>query len=141
MSVKNRSSKLEIGKILEILPHRYPFVLVDRVTLIEPGKRITGHKMVSYNEPWCGRADHQALARSGILACASTVRRTNSLMLPGHRRQFATVARRSARPRVSVVHHPQRGLAAGEASVEGTLCTQATARFDRRSRVEPWPSC
>lgn len=47
-----RATSLDIQKILEILPHRYPFVLVDRVTDIEPGKRIRGHKNVSYNEPW-----------------------------------------------------------------------------------------
>ncbi len=44
--------ELDIQKILEILPHRYPFVLVDRVTAIDKGKSIEGHKMVSFNEPW-----------------------------------------------------------------------------------------
>ena len=44
---------LEIARILEILPHRYPFVLVDRVDAVEKGKRIVGRKMVSANEPWC----------------------------------------------------------------------------------------
>ncbi len=44
--------KLDIGKILQILPHRYPFLLVDRVIEVVPAQRIRGHKMVSYNEPW-----------------------------------------------------------------------------------------
>ncbi|MET0794489.1 MAG: 3-hydroxyacyl-ACP dehydratase FabZ, partial [Polyangiaceae bacterium] len=48
-----KSVKLEVAKILEILPHRYPFVMVDRVTDIVPGESISGHKMVSANEPWC----------------------------------------------------------------------------------------
>jgi 3-hydroxyacyl-[acyl-carrier-protein] dehydratase len=47
-----RPVRLEIAKILEILPHRYPFVMVDRVTEVLPGQRIRGYKMVSYNEPW-----------------------------------------------------------------------------------------
>lgn len=43
--------KLEIGEILAILPHRYPFLLVDRMVSLEPGKRGTGLKNVSVNEP------------------------------------------------------------------------------------------
>ncbi len=43
---------LDIHQILGILPHRYPFVMVDRVTEILPGKSIRGHKCVSINEPW-----------------------------------------------------------------------------------------
>lgn len=37
--------------IRRILPHRYPLLLVDRVTELEPGKRIAGYKLVSANEP------------------------------------------------------------------------------------------
>ena len=48
-----RGLRLQLPKILDILPHRYPFVMVDRVTEITPGTSIRGHKMVSANEPWC----------------------------------------------------------------------------------------
>ncbi|EBA00109.1 3-hydroxyacyl-ACP dehydratase FabZ [Marinobacter sp. ELB17] len=41
-----------INEILEYLPHRYPFLLVDRVTDIESGKSIKGYKNVSFNEPF-----------------------------------------------------------------------------------------
>lgn len=37
--------------IKKILPHRYPFLLVDRVTELEPGKRVVGYKLVTANEP------------------------------------------------------------------------------------------
>jgi beta-hydroxyacyl-ACP dehydratase FabZ len=45
---------------MKILPHRYPFLLVDRVLDVEPGKRVTAIKNVSANEPffqghWPGR--------------------------------------------------------------------------------------
>ncbi len=40
----------DIHKILELLPHRYPFLLVDRVTEIVPMKYIKTYKNVSYNE-------------------------------------------------------------------------------------------
>ncbi len=37
-------------EIIKILPHRYPFLLVDRITEIELGKRVVGFKNVSANE-------------------------------------------------------------------------------------------
>jgi 3-hydroxyacyl-[acyl-carrier-protein] dehydratase len=43
---------MDIHQILEHLPHRYPFVLVDRVLEIEPGKKIRAVKNVSINEPF-----------------------------------------------------------------------------------------
>lgn len=43
---------LDIRKILDLLPHRYPFVLVDRVNAIDAGKSIKAHKCVSFNEPF-----------------------------------------------------------------------------------------
>ena len=43
---------LEINQILEVLPHRYPFLLVDRIVAMEAGKRITGIKNVTFNEPY-----------------------------------------------------------------------------------------
>jgi 3-hydroxyacyl-[acyl-carrier-protein] dehydratase len=43
---------MDIHQILEHLPHRYPFVLVDRVLELEPGKKIKAIKNVSINEPF-----------------------------------------------------------------------------------------
>ena len=43
---------MEASDILKILPHRYPFLLVDRVLEIEPGKRIVAVKNVTANEPF-----------------------------------------------------------------------------------------
>ncbi|MGI9212838.1 MAG: 3-hydroxyacyl-ACP dehydratase FabZ [Methylococcaceae bacterium] len=43
---------MDIQKIKEYLPHRYPFLLVDRVLEIEPGKRLLAFKNVTYNEPF-----------------------------------------------------------------------------------------
>jgi len=43
---------MDIKGILENLPHRYPFVLVDRVLELEPNVRILAQKNVSYNEPF-----------------------------------------------------------------------------------------
>ena len=43
---------MDIHGILEHLPHRYPFLLVDRVLEIEPGKSIHAFKNVTINEPF-----------------------------------------------------------------------------------------
>jgi beta-hydroxyacyl-ACP dehydratase FabZ len=42
--------EIRIEEILKILPHRYPFLLVDRILELEPGKRVVGIKNVTYNE-------------------------------------------------------------------------------------------
>lgn len=44
--------QLDIQKILKLLPHRYPFLLVDRVTELVPGKTATAIKNVTINEPF-----------------------------------------------------------------------------------------
>lgn len=45
-------NRIDIHKILQILPHRYPFILVDRILDIVPGERITALKNVTINEPF-----------------------------------------------------------------------------------------
>ena len=54
MPLRPQKSKelFNIEKILKILPHRYPFLLVDRVIEINKGKSITAIKNVTYNEPF-----------------------------------------------------------------------------------------
>ena len=42
---------MDIHEVLKYLPHRYPFMLIDRVLTLEPGRRITALKNVSFNEP------------------------------------------------------------------------------------------
>lgn len=44
--------ELDIKQIMEIIPHRQPFLLIDRVTKMVPGKFIRGYKNISYNEPY-----------------------------------------------------------------------------------------
>lgn len=43
---------IDIHRIMQHLPHRYPFLLVDRILDIIPGERITGLKNVTINEPF-----------------------------------------------------------------------------------------
>lgn len=46
------SAQMDIHEILNHLPHRYPFLLIDRVLSVEPGKNIVALKNVSINEPF-----------------------------------------------------------------------------------------
>ena len=41
-----------VKEIMEILPHRHPFLLIDTIEELEPGVRAVGTKCVSYNEPY-----------------------------------------------------------------------------------------
>lgn len=43
---------MDIRRILDLLPHRYPFLLVDRVVECMPGSHIRAYKNVSFNEPF-----------------------------------------------------------------------------------------
>jgi 3-hydroxyacyl-[acyl-carrier-protein] dehydratase len=43
---------MDVQEIQKLLPHRYPFLLVDRVVSIEPGKALRAYKNVTVNEPF-----------------------------------------------------------------------------------------
>jgi len=44
--------KLNIDHILKVMVHRYPFLMIDRIIEIDPGKKIKGLKNVTFNEPY-----------------------------------------------------------------------------------------
>ncbi|MYJ72904.1 MAG: 3-hydroxyacyl-ACP dehydratase FabZ [Rhodospirillaceae bacterium] len=52
MSDKTLPSTLDIQRILEVLPHRYPFLMVDRMEDVVRGESAVGIKNVSVNEPY-----------------------------------------------------------------------------------------
>lgn len=136
-------TRIDITKILSILPHRYPFVMVDRVTEVVPGKHVRGHKCVAYNEPWFpghfpqrpimpGVLILESLAQTGgVLAYASDpFDATNQLMffLGIDKAKF----RRTVEPGdrldlfVEVVHHRSNvWKMRGQATVDGHLCAEA----------------
>ena len=51
-SDNEKSIVLDCQGVLKSLPHRYPFLLVDKILELEPGKRIVGVKAVTMNEPF-----------------------------------------------------------------------------------------
>lgn len=140
---ESAAMRLDIHQILSILPHRFPFVMVDRVTEVVPKKHIRAHKGVTYNEPWFqghfpvrpimpGVLILEALAQAGgILAYASDpFDATTSLMffLGVDKAKF----RRTVEPGdrldlyVEVLHHRSNvWKLRGEASVDGVLSAEA----------------
>ena len=78
------SITLDILQIQAFLPHRYPFLLVDKVVECEPGVRLLGVKNVTYNEPFFqghfpqkpvmpGVLILEAMAQTTGLVCRATV--------------------------------------------------------------------
>jgi 3-hydroxyacyl-[acyl-carrier-protein] dehydratase len=51
-ALQQDNNSININGILKLLPHRYPFVLVDRILELELGKRAVGLKNVTINEPF-----------------------------------------------------------------------------------------
>ncbi len=52
MEDNKKNASIEIQEIINLLPHRYPFLLVDRILEVEAQKRIVGIKNVTFNEPF-----------------------------------------------------------------------------------------
>ena len=83
---------VDAERIMAMLPHRYPFLLVDRVTELDPDKRLVAYKNVSLNEPFFqghfpghpvmpGVLIVEALAQaSGLLVFLSTPKRETQPM-------------------------------------------------------------
>ena len=86
--------ELNSNQIAEILPHRYPFALVDRITDYEPGQWAKGFKCVSVGEPvFCGHFPQQhvlpgvlileAMAQVGAVALLSLPENRGKIVLFG----------------------------------------------------------
>ncbi|MEO8800756.1 MAG: 3-hydroxyacyl-ACP dehydratase FabZ [Polyangiaceae bacterium] len=133
---------LDIDRILQILPHRYPLVMVDRVTEVVANEFIRGHKSVSINEPWFqghfpmrpimpGMLILESLAQiGGILAYASEpfdAQRSLMYFLGIDKAKFRRPVIPGDRLDLEVrvmQHRSNTWKLKGEASVDGNLCAQ-----------------
>jgi len=94
---------MEILEILEYLPHRYPFLLVDRVLAVEPGRALTGLKNVSFNEPYFVGHFPQRPIMPGVLILEALAQATGLLAFkseaekPDHRSMYYLVGVDNAR--------------------------------------------
>jgi 3-hydroxyacyl-[acyl-carrier-protein] dehydratase len=70
---------MDINEILSLLPHRYPFLLIDRVTEFEEGKSLVGYKNVSFNEPFFQGHFPQKPVMPGVLILEALAQATGLL--------------------------------------------------------------
>lgn len=137
--------ELNSDEIQAILPHRYPFLMVDRITECEPGKRAKGIKCVSVNEmQFCGHfpAQHvmpgvlivESLAQVGAVALLTEEENRGKLAFFG--------GIRNARFRRKVIpgdvltleceivrRRGPAGIGKGIATVNGTVAAEAELSF------------
>ncbi|MGH7809390.1 MAG: 3-hydroxyacyl-ACP dehydratase FabZ [Candidatus Binatia bacterium] len=134
---------MDAKEILKFLPHRYPFLLVDRIVEIDPDKKIVGVKNVSFNENFFQGHFPDKPVMPGVLICeamaqcgaifAHTVRggmNENKLfVLTGlDRVKFKRPVEPGDQLRIEMTCLKRRGpfwKMAGVATVEGSLVAQA----------------
>ena len=73
------SEIFDIHEILKHLPHRYPFLLIDRVTEYESESYLIGYKNVSHNEPWVTGHFPQRPVFPGVLILEALAQATGIL--------------------------------------------------------------
>ena len=74
-------AKLDISRILDLMPHRYPFLMIDRVVAIEEGQTLTAIKNVTFNEPYfLGHFPGRPLM-PGVLQLEAMAQASGALML------------------------------------------------------------
>lgn len=156
---------LDIGEIMSIIPHRYPFLLIDKVIDIERKTRIVAIKNVTINEPQFqghfpdypimpGVMTIEAMAQAGatlLLTEYSDEERESKLMvftgIEGARFRRPVVPGDQVRIEVTVINWRSTAVKMrGEATVDGKLASEATftaalvPRQKKEAAEKPVPS-
>ncbi len=132
-------------QIRAILPHRYPFLLVDRVTELEPGVSVVGAKLVSHNEPWTeghfpgepvmpGVLQLEAVAQLGgiMLLCQPEFYGKRVVLAGVERTRFRRIVRPGDTLDMAMQLESLRmgvGKASGKTSVNGETALITTIKF------------
>jgi 3-hydroxyacyl-[acyl-carrier-protein] dehydratase len=132
-----------IQEIMDFLPHRYPFLLIDRVVEFEPTKRLVAIKNVTINEPFFqghfpghpimpGVLVVEAMAQAGgiIMMAEMPDRHAKLVVFTGiERAKFRRPVTPGDQLRIEVEvlsFRPRAGRIAGRATVDGKLACEAT---------------
>ncbi|MBK9711692.1 MAG: 3-hydroxyacyl-ACP dehydratase FabZ [Kouleothrix sp.] len=141
---------LTTQEIMAIIPHRYPFLLIDRILELEPGKRAVGEKLVSIGEPYFQGhfPDYPIMPGVLIVEALAQTACVAALILPENRDKIGLFAgldgvrfKRPVRPgdtlRLEVQFEKIRmgiGKGRGVATVEGQIACEAQLIFALASR-------
>jgi beta-hydroxyacyl-ACP dehydratase FabZ len=130
---------MDVREILKYLPHRYPFLMVDRILEMETGTRIVGIKNVTYNEPFFQGHFPGKPVMPGVLICEAmaqvgAILAHSSSLLTGEGKVFMLTGldrvkiKRAVQPgdqlRLELTSVKRRGpywKMVGEATVDGKL--------------------
>jgi len=130
---------MDVREILKYLPHRYPFLMVDRILEMETGTRIVGIKNVTYNEPFFQGHFPGKPVMPGVLICEAmaqvgAILAHSSSLLTGEGKVFMLTGldrvkiKRAVEPgdqlRLELTSVKRRGSywkMVGEATVDGKL--------------------
>lgn len=138
---KRGNAMFDVVQIQRMLPHRYPFLLVDRILELEPGKRVVGIKNVTINEPFFQGhfPDHPIMPGVLVLEAMAQVGGTTFLSDPSNQGKILYLAGvDNARFRKPIVPGDQIrfevdvvfvrakiGKIAGKAIVDGQVAVEA----------------
>ena len=132
---------MDIGGILRQLPHRYPFLLVDRILSLEPGVHVVGIKNVTVNEPFFQGHWPIMPVMPGVLIVETMAQVSSMLMLrhdgesPGKLAFFLGIDK--AKFRRSVVPGDQLVVEADVVKLRRNACrVKAVARIDNEMAAE-----
>ncbi len=75
---------MDIDKIMELLPHRYPFLMIDRVEEVDPGVRAVAVKCVTVNEPQFQGHFPATPIMPGVLICEAFAQTAGIVALSAH---------------------------------------------------------
>jgi 3-hydroxyacyl-[acyl-carrier-protein] dehydratase len=141
---RDATAEIDVERIMQMIPHRYPFLMIDRVVEVVPGESATGIKNVSVNEHYFQGHFPQRPVMPGVLIIEAMAQTAAVLVVhtlgsgaEGKLVYFMSVdSARFRRPvvpgdrlRVEVVRQRNRGNVwkfEGQAKVDGKLMAEAT---------------